>query len=95
MCVFIATDQILDKGELQVSDKERQQQLENSFKEIATIVADKCVNPETKRPYTVTMIEQAMKDVHYSINPTKNSKQQALEVDYFFTLEKVSRIENY
>ena len=63
-----------------MSDKERHQQLENSFKEIATIVADKCVNPETKRPYTVTMIEQAMKDVHYSINPTKSSKQQALEV---------------
>ena len=72
---------ILEKGELQVSDKERQHQLENSFKEIATIVAEKCVNPETKRPYTVTMIEQSMKDAHYSINPTKSSKQQALEVN--------------
>jgi ribosome maturation protein SDO1 len=69
-----------------VSDKERHQQLENSFKEIATIVADKCVNPETKRPYTVTMIEQAMKDAHYSINPTKSSKQQALEVIFTFLL---------
>lgn len=72
--------EILEKGELQVSDKERHQQLDNMFKEIATIVSDKCVNPETKRPYTVTMIEQAMKDVHYSVNPTKNAKQQALEV---------------
>lgn len=44
------------------------------------MVSDKCVNPETKRPYTVTMIEQAMKDAHFSINPTKNAKQQALEV---------------
>lgn len=46
------------------------------FKEIATIVADKCVDPETKRPYTVTLIEQSMKDVHFSINPNKNAKQQ-------------------
>ena len=63
-----------------MSDKERHQHLDNLFKEIATIVSDKCVNPETKRPYTVTMIEQSMKDAHFSINPTKNAKQQALEV---------------
>ena len=70
----------MEKGELQVSDKERHQQLDNLFKEIATTVADKCVNPATKRPYTVTMIEQAMKDAHYSVCATKNGKQQALEV---------------
>lgn len=44
------------------------------------MVSEKCVNPETKRPYTVTMIEQAMKDAHYSVNTTKNAKQQALDV---------------
>ncbi|MCL4132252.1 UNVERIFIED_CONTAM: hypothetical protein GTU68_040503 [Idotea baltica] len=71
---------ILEKGELQVSDKERHNNLESSFKEIATIVSDKCINPETKTPYTVTMIEKAMKDVHFSIHPNRNSKQQALDV---------------
>ncbi|XP_041653409.1 ribosome maturation protein SBDS [Cheilinus undulatus] len=72
--------QILAKGELQVSDKERQSQLETMFRDIATIVADKCVNPDTKRPYTVNLIERAMKDIHYSVKPNKNTKQQALEV---------------
>lgn len=72
--------EILEKGELQVSDKERQHQQDNMFKEIATLVSDKCVDPTTKRPYTVTMIEQAMKDAHYSINPNKTGKQQAIEV---------------
>lgn len=72
--------EILEKGELQVSDKERSQNLENMFKEIATSVSDMCVNPETKRPYTVTMIEQSMKNAHYSVNQTKSAKQQALEV---------------
>ncbi|XP_009863868.1 PREDICTED: ribosome maturation protein SBDS, partial [Apaloderma vittatum] len=71
---------ILSKGELQVSDKERQTQLEQMFRDIATIVADKCVNPETKRPYTVILIERAMKDIHYSVKPHKSTKQQALEV---------------
>ncbi|CAL8334251.1 unnamed protein product [Boreogadus saida] len=72
--------QILSKGELQVSDKERQGQLETMFRDIATIVAEKCVNPETKRPYTVSLIERAMKDIHYSVKAHKSTKQQALEV---------------
>lgn len=73
--------QILAKGELQVSDKERQLALESMFKDIATTVASKCVNPETKRPYPVTMIENAMKDeIHFSVKPNRNAKQQALDV---------------
>uniref|UniRef100_A0AAX7VCV0 Ribosome maturation protein SBDS n=1 Tax=Astatotilapia calliptera TaxID=8154 RepID=A0AAX7VCV0_ASTCA len=77
-CFFLL--KILAKGELQVSDKERQTQLETMFRDIATIVAEKCVNPETKRPYTVSLIERAMKDIHYSVKPNKSTKQQALEV---------------
>ena len=50
------------------------------FKDIATTVADKCINPESKRPYTVTMIEKAMKDIHFSVKPNRNAKQQALDV---------------
>ncbi|XP_043910141.1 ribosome maturation protein SBDS [Protopterus annectens] len=72
--------EILAKGELQVSEKERSAQLEQMFRDIATIVADKCVNPETKRPYTVNLIERAMKDIHYSVKASKSTKQQALEV---------------
>ena len=67
---------ILNKGEVQVSGMERDAQLGNSFREIATIVADKCVNPLTKLPYPVGMIEKAMNDLHFSVNFNKNSKQQ-------------------
>lgn len=72
--------EILKKGELQVSDKERNSQLDQVFKDISTIVASKCINPEFKRPYPVAMIQQAMKDVHYSVKLNQNSKQQALQV---------------
>lgn len=73
--------QILAKGELQVSDKERHLALESMFKDIATTVASKCINPETKRPYPVTMIENAMRDeIHFSVKPNRNAKQQALDV---------------
>ena len=80
---------ILAKGDLQVSEKERQAQQDAMFKgteidvlsvhnqrylnrwdrstdeihfsDIATVISDKCVNPESKRPYPVSMIEKAMK----------------------------------
>ena len=60
----------------QVSDKERQAQNEALFKEVATQVADKCVNPESKRPYPVSMIEKAMKECHVALKPNRNAKQQ-------------------
>lgn len=72
--------EILEKGELQVSDKERHSQIDSLFKDIATTVADKCVNPETKRPYPVSIIEKAMKDIHFSVNVNRSAKQQALDV---------------
>ena len=63
-----------------MSEKERQTQLESAFRDVATIVTDMCVNPDTKRPYTVGVVERAMKDIHYSVKPHKSTKQQALEV---------------
>ncbi|KAL0272422.1 UNVERIFIED_CONTAM: hypothetical protein PYX00_005396 [Menopon gallinae] len=71
--------EILSKGELQVSEKERQNQLDSLFKDISTTVAEMCINPETKRPYPVSMIEKAMKDIHFSVKMNRSAKQQALE----------------
>lgn len=50
------------------------------FRDIATTVANTCVNPELRRPYPVTIIEKAMKEVHYSIKPNQSTKQQVLQV---------------
>jgi len=72
--------EILKKGELQVGEKERSQEFSNLWIEIATIVAQKCVEPKSQKPYTVGMIEKAMKDAHFSVKPHKAAKIQALEV---------------
>ncbi|CAG8464831.1 5134_t:CDS:2 [Funneliformis caledonium] len=76
----VSKGEILEKGQLQVSDKERTHQIDSIYREIATMVAEKCVNPETKRPYTVTMIEKAMSELHLSVNVNRNTKSQVLEV---------------
>lgn len=72
--------EILHKGELQVGSEERGQHLQMMSREVATIVAEKCVNPRTKTPYPVSIIQQAMAELHFSPNLMKNAKQQALEV---------------
>ncbi|WVZ95532.1 hypothetical protein U9M48_041285 [Paspalum notatum var. saurae] len=72
--------EILDKGELQVSGKEREAQLSSQFRDIATIVMEKTINPETRRPYTITMIERLMHEIHFAVDPNLTSKEQALKV---------------
>jgi ribosome maturation protein SDO1 len=72
---------ILDKGIIQVSDKERAAEAERLFHDIATIVTEKCINSETSLPYTQRMIEQAIREkLHYSVKNNRTAKSQALEV---------------
>jgi len=72
--------EILEKGEFQISEKERQSALNNKFTEIASNISTMCINPTTERPYPVSILEKAMKDAHISAKPNKSAKQQALEV---------------
>ncbi|PON99711.1 Ribosome maturation protein Sdo1/SBDS [Trema orientale] len=72
--------EVLEKGELQVAGKERESQLSSQFRDIATIVMQKTYNPETQRPYTISMIERLMRDIHFAVDPNSGSKKQALEV---------------
>ncbi|KAF8712610.1 hypothetical protein HU200_028366 [Digitaria exilis] len=68
--------EILEKGELQVSGKEREAQLSTQFRDIATIVMEKTINPDTRRPYTITMIERLMHEIHFAVDPNLTSKEQ-------------------
>jgi ribosome maturation protein SDO1 len=55
-------------------------ELDILFRDVASVLVDKTVNPETSRPYTLTMLERALKDLHFNPDPKKSAKQQALEV---------------
>ena len=54
-------------------------ELSSLFKDVASIIAEKCINPKTQRPYTITMIERALRDCHFSVDPKRSAKQQALQ----------------
>jgi ribosome maturation protein SDO1 len=51
----LVCQEILNKGEMQVSEQERGALLDSIFRDVAGIVADKAVNPENNRPYTVIL----------------------------------------
>ncbi|PRW61221.1 ribosome maturation SBDS [Chlorella sorokiniana] len=70
---------ILAEGELQVSDKERKVELDTLFRDVASVLSEKCINPESNRPYTISMLERALKDVHFSVDPKRPAKAQAME----------------
>jgi len=71
--------EILEKGELQISERERQTALDSQVKDVANTIAGLCVDPESKRPYPVSIIEKGLKDIHFSVKPGRSAKQQALE----------------
>lgn len=69
---------ILNNGELQVGEKERRHNFDNIFKDVIQVLCEKCVNPDTNRPYPPGMIESALKEIHFSVDPVRSAKQQAL-----------------
>lgn len=77
-CRFYVTglSQILQTGELQVGEVERGHDLEAKRKELATLISQRCVDPVTKRPYAVTMIEKAMTEAGFSLQAEKTAKAQ-------------------
>ncbi|KAF5356027.1 hypothetical protein D9756_003969 [Leucocoprinus leucothites] len=71
--------EILKKGEVQVNEKEREHDLTSLRKEIATLVAEKCVDPATQTLYPVGVIEKAMAEAGFSVKQGKTAKSQVSE----------------
>jgi ribosome maturation protein SDO1 len=69
---------ILERGELQVSDKEREVHLSSTLADIIKIIVEKCVHPVTKRRFTPETIKTAIKDIHFPVKHDQPPKRQAL-----------------
>lgn len=88
MCRFI-----LAKGDVQVSDQERAAQLESMIREVASMVCEKCVDPVSRRPYSMAQVRDAMKAGGFMVHPTRNTKQQFLDCVKLLQKKKVLDIE--
>jgi len=70
---------ILKSGDLQVSEKEREVQLESIFRDIVQLVVERCVHPQTGRQLTASSVENAMKSIGFSVQLEQPAKKQSLK----------------
>lgn len=71
--------EILKKGEIQLSEKERAQQNEKLHNEILNIISAKCINPKSKKRYPPTMIDKALKELKFNFVNARSAKSKSLE----------------
>lgn len=62
---------------MQVSDKEREQLLKNTRKELLLIVSSKVVHPDTNRLFPVDTIERAIEEMGFDVKVNEPAKKQA------------------
>ena len=71
---------ILKKGTLQLTTEQRRQQIAEKRRQIISFIARQCVDPRTNLPHPPLRIEQAMKQIRYSIEPFKDPEEQARDI---------------
>jgi ribosome maturation protein SDO1 len=71
---------ILKKGTLPLTTEQRRQLTEEKRKQIIAFIARQCVDPRTNLPHPPIRVEQAMEQIHYSIDPFKEAEEQAEEI---------------
>ena len=70
----------MKRGELLLTAEQRKKLIEEKRKQIITFISRNCIDPRTKLPHPPIRIEQAMKQIHYSIDPFRDAEEQAKEV---------------
>jgi len=71
---------ILKKGTLQLTTEQRKQLVEDKRKQVVSFISRECIDPKTNLPHPPLRIEQAMKQIHFSIDPSKGVEEQSKEI---------------
>jgi ribosome maturation protein SDO1 len=71
---------ILKKGTLQLTTDQRKQLVEDKRRQIISFISRECIDPKTNLPHPLLRIEQAMKQIHFSIEPSKGVEEQAKDI---------------
>ena len=71
---------ILKSGTIQLTTEQRRKMIEDKRKQIIAFISRQCVDPRTNLPHPPLRVEQAMEQIHYSIDPFKPVEEQAKEI---------------
>ncbi|RJS83545.1 ribosome assembly factor SBDS [Candidatus Bathyarchaeota archaeon] len=78
--VYKIAEVILSKGNLQLTAEQRRRLLEDKRKRIIAYISRNCIDPKTGLPHPPLRIEQAMNQIHYSIDINKSVEEQAKDI---------------
>ena len=71
---------ILNRGTLQLTTDQRRQLTAEKRKQIIAFIARQAVDPKTNMPHPPLRVEQAMEQIHYPIDPFKDTEEQAKDI---------------
>ncbi|MFX1252344.1 MAG: ribosome assembly factor SBDS [Promethearchaeota archaeon] len=77
---FIVALHIMVKGELQLTQEQREQMFAKKRKAIVDFIARHSFDPKTNAPHTPTRIDNAIRECKVHIDPTKSIEQQARDI---------------
>jgi ribosome maturation protein SDO1 len=78
---------IIQKGDFHPTTEQRRRMLEEKRNKIATIIAQRSINPQTNTPHPVSRILKAMEEDRVAIDPFKPAEDQIQGV-----LDKIKRV---
>ncbi|MEM0359565.1 MAG: ribosome assembly factor SBDS [Candidatus Hadarchaeales archaeon] len=70
------TEQILQKGKIQLTTEQRKKMREEKLKQIASIIAKRAINPQTGLPHPPTRVEEAIRQAKVGIDEFKKAEDQ-------------------
>ena len=70
-------EEIMKRGELQLTTEQRRQLVENKRKQIIAFLTRHCIDPRTGTPHPPLRIEQALSQVRISVDPFRSAEEQA------------------
>ena len=71
---------ILNKGKLQLTTEQRRKLSFEKRRQIIAFIARHAVDPKTNLPHPIIRVEQAMEQIHYPIDPFKETEEQAKNI---------------
>ena len=71
---------ILKTGTLHLTTEQRRKMVDEKRKQIVDFITRQCVDPKTNLPHPPLRIENAMEQIHYSIDPFKPVEEQARDI---------------
>ncbi len=69
-------EQIIRKGEVQMTTEQRRKMREVRFKQMVALIARRAINPQTGLPHPPTRIERALTEAKVSIDEFKSAEKQ-------------------